>query len=125
MERPILIGTRIGILTPPRTNQIPSKTSSNSPWREAGKCPPATDLRDVCAAIIEVLTFGFKRSRRRPEIACLFPLSRERAARIDNGLEEKSSKGVEFTHYTMIKVGDVGIGGLMMPQGDVPTSWVS
>jgi len=27
--------------------------------------------------------------------------------------------------YTMIKVGDVGIGGLMTPQGDVPTSWVS
>jgi predicted enzyme related to lactoylglutathione lyase len=27
--------------------------------------------------------------------------------------------------YTMIKVGDAGIGGLMTPQGDVPTAWVS
>ncbi len=27
--------------------------------------------------------------------------------------------------YTMINVGDVGVGGLMAPQGEVPTSWVS
>lgn len=29
------------------------------------------------------------------------------------------------SQYTLIKVGDVGIGGLMTPRGEAPTSWVS
>ena len=31
----------------------------------------------------------------------------------------------EGSEYSMIKVGDAGIGGLMSPQGEVPTTWVS
>lgn len=54
-----------------------------------------------------------------------FPLVEREQPGSTTGWKKKSSKGVEFTHYTMIKVGDVGIGGLMTPQGDVPTSRVS
>ena len=29
------------------------------------------------------------------------------------------------SEYSMIKAGDAGIGGVMSPQGEVPTAWVS
>jgi hypothetical protein len=38
MARQNRIGMSMGIVMPPRMNQIPSNTSSMGPWAEAGKC---------------------------------------------------------------------------------------
>ena len=37
----------------------------------------------------------------------------------------ESAKMQDGSEYSMIKVGEAGIGGLITPQGEVPTAWVS